>query len=57
MLDWMIEVTTSYNFSPSSYFYSAYIMDRYYKKQKERIEAYKLHIIGVVSLHIASKMN
>jgi len=32
MLDWMVEVMTSYKFSHKSYFAGVQIMDRYFEK-------------------------
>ena len=31
MLDWMIEVTSSYKFCPKTYFSGVQLMDRYFK--------------------------
>ena len=31
MLDWMIEVTSSYKFTPKTYFTGVHLMDRYFK--------------------------
>lgn len=56
MLDWMVEVTTSYNFDPKTYFAAVQIMDRYFEKETQCVDPSKLHIIGVVSIMIATKM-
>lgn len=57
MLDWMVEVIYSYKFEPKSYFASAAIMDRYFKAEIQRLPITQLHIVGVTSMLIATKMN
>jgi hypothetical protein len=57
MLDWMIEVTSSYKFTPKTYFASVYLMDRYFKAEEQRLPITRLHIIGVVAMLIATKMD
>lgn len=56
MLDWMIEVMSSYNFQHKTYFAGAEIMDRYFDKTQETLTATQLHIIGVQSMLVATKM-
>jgi len=56
MLDWMVEVTTSYKFTHKAYFDGVQLMDRYFAGEKERLPAGKLHLVGVVSMLLASKM-
>lgn len=56
MLDWMVEVVSSYKFSHKTYFDSAALMDRYFQAEQESLSPSKLHIIGVQSMLIASKM-
>lgn len=57
MLDWMIEVTSSYKFHAKTYFSSVYLMDRYFKQEENRLPITKLHIAGVTSMLIATKMD
>jgi hypothetical protein len=57
MLDWMIEVTSSYKFTPKTYFSSICLMDRYFSMEDQRIPITKLHIVGVISMLIATKMD
>lgn len=57
MLDWMIEVTSSYKFTPKTYFGSVYLMDRYFKAEQQRLPITRLHIIGVVAMLVATKMD
>jgi hypothetical protein len=57
MLDWMIEVTSSYKFTPKTYFTGVQIMDRYFKAEDQRLPITKLHITGVVAMLIATKMD
>jgi hypothetical protein len=57
MLDWMIEVTSSYKFTAKTYFASAYLMDRYFLAEQNRLPITRLHIVGVVSMLLATKMD
>lgn len=56
MLDWMVEVMVSYKFQHKTYFAGVEIMDRYFQEEKETVLPSSLHIIGVNSMLIASKM-
>jgi hypothetical protein len=56
MLDWMVEVTGSYKFTNKAYFDGVQLMDRYFEAERERLTAGRLHMIGVVSMLLASKM-
>lgn len=53
----MIEVTSSYKFEAKTYFLAVQIMDHYFSNEKESIPVAKLHIIGVISMLMASKMD
>jgi hypothetical protein len=57
MLDWMVEVTSSYKFTNKTYFDGISIMDRFFEAEREAIVPTKLHVIGVQCMLIASKMN
>ena len=57
MIDWMIEVTTSYKFSDKTFFDSVDLMDSYFEKETTSLPIDKLHILGVSSMIIASKVN
>jgi hypothetical protein len=52
----MVEVMVSYKFNNKTYFASMQIMDRYFLAEKECLLPTKLHILGVQSMTIASKM-
>lgn len=56
MLDWMVEVMGSYNFQNKTYFAGVEIMDRYFANTTEQLVPSQLHIIGVQSMFIATKM-
>ena len=56
MLDWMVEVMSSYNFQHKTYFAGVEIMDKYFANSVEAILPNQLHIIGVQSMFVASKM-
>jgi hypothetical protein len=57
MLDWMVEVTSSYRFANKTYFDGVQIMDRYFEAEPEALPPARLHLIGVQCMLIASKMN
>mgnify|MGYP006351617395 CR=1 FL=1 len=56
MLDWMVEVMSSYHFQNKTYFAGVEIMDRYFSTSSETLVPTQLHIVGVQSMFIASKM-
>ena len=56
MLDWMSEVTSSYKFTNKTYFDGVSLMDRYFYAEKESLSPNRLHITGIMSMLIASKM-
>lgn len=58
MVDWMIEVTTSFKCCPRTYFLAVAIMDNYLmasRHQGIRRENAEIHLMGIVSLYLASK--
>ena len=56
MLDWMVEVMSSYSFQHKTYFAGAEIMDRFFANSEETLLPTQLHIIGVQSMFVATKM-
>ena len=58
MVDWMIEVLSNYKCDESTFFESVNIMDRYFKECEKKniiLQPSELHLIGIVSMFIASK--
>ena len=58
MIDWMIEVLSNYKCDESTFFESVNIMDRYFKECEKKniiLLPQELHLIGIVSMFIASK--
>ena len=55
MVDWMIEVLASFKCCDQTFFLSVNIMDRYFKSCKQALPMADLHIVGVVSMFLASK--
>ena len=58
MVDWMIEVLSNYKCDESTFFESVNIMDRYFKECEKKniiLLPQELHLIGIVSMFIASK--
>ena len=56
MIDWMIDIFSSYKSSPKTFFLSVNIMDLFFLKTKRTIQINDIHIIGLCSIFIASKM-
>jgi len=55
MVDWMIEVLSSYKMGEECFFRSVKYMDEYFKKSTKNLEVSDLHLIGVASMFMASK--
>jgi cyclin A len=55
MVDWMIEVLSSYRMSEETFFKSIYFMDAYLKNKKTKLEVKDLHLIGVTAMFAAAK--
>jgi hypothetical protein len=58
MVDWMIEVLSSYHCDESTFFESVNIMDNYFKAcqyHNKILQPQDIHLIGVTSMFIASK--
>lgn len=55
MVDWMIEVLSSYKMTEETFFRSVKYMDIFFKKATKKLEVSDLHIIGVASMFMASK--
>jgi cyclin B len=56
MVDWMVEVLYAYNSDPPTMFLAVHIMDLFFAKSKSQLSNNDIHLIGIVSLYIASKM-
>lgn len=56
MIDWMIEVLYSYSCNTPTIFLSIDIMDNYLHKTDLILSNNDIHLIGIVSIYIASKM-
>lgn len=55
MIDWMIEVLTSFKCDDQTFFLAVSLMDRYFKGCKDIKTIKDLHLIGVSSMFVASK--
>ena len=58
MMDWMVEVCTSFKCSPRTYFLSCQIFDKYLTKIRQQgtiLNNKDIHGIGVTSMYLASK--
>jgi hypothetical protein len=56
MVDWMIEVLSSFNCDHNTFFVSVNIMDSFLSKSPNIYQSKDIHLIGVTSMLIASKM-
>lgn len=56
MVDWMVEVLSSFNCSQNTFFVSLDILDAYLTKTKKVYETREIHLLGVTAMLIASKM-
>ena len=56
MVDWMLEVFTAYNCEPRTFELAVNIMDSYILKTKKKLKDENIHLIGLASIYIASKM-
>jgi hypothetical protein len=55
MVDWMIEVLSSYKMTEETFFRSVNMMDSYLKSSQKKQELKDLHLIGVTSMFTAAK--
>jgi len=55
-IDWMIEVLSSFNCTPNTFFVSIDIMDTYLTCSTRCLETKDIHLIGVTAMLLASKM-
>ena len=55
MVDWMIEVLSSYKMSEETFFKSVYLMDAYLKRSRVTLQVKELHLIGLTAMFLASK--
>ena len=56
MIDWMIEVMSSYKFTNYTFFKAIDLMDRYLSKETVCQPNNKMHLIGVTCLYMISKL-
>ena len=55
MIDWMVEVLSSYKCSEQTFFCAVHILDSYFRKSERRLKVSELHLSGVVAMWMASK--
>lgn len=55
MVDWMIEVLTKCHCSGTTFFLAVNLMERFLKFGPQGYQGEKIHILGLVSMYIASK--
>ena len=55
MVDWMVEVLTTFKCSDQTFFLAVNILDRYFKHSDKNLSSSDLHLSGIVTMFIASK--
>jgi hypothetical protein len=55
MVDWMVEVLTTFKTSDQTFFLAINLMDRFFKHCDRQLTGSDLHISGIVCMFIASK--
>jgi hypothetical protein len=55
MVDWMVEVLTTFKNSDQTFFLAINMMDRFFKTVSKGLAGGELHLTGIVSMFIASK--
>ena len=57
MVDWMVEVTTSFKCTTRTYFLAVAIFDAYLRKNQgvKKMENNQIHAIGVSAMYLSSK--
>lgn len=55
MVDWMVEVMTSFKCKDQTFFMAVSLMDRYLDKKVQRKLISELHVIGVTAMFLSSK--
>lgn len=55
MVDWMIEVISSYKYSEAAFFTSVRVMDSFFQRCKVSHKSSDLHLVGVAAIFIACK--
>jgi hypothetical protein len=55
MVDWMVEVLTTFKNSEQSLYLAVNLMDRYFKETTQSFTSSELHIAGIASMFISTK--
>ena len=55
MIDWMVEVLTTFKMSDQTFFISVSLLDRFFKKASKCIPSSELHLTGMTAMLLASK--
>ena len=55
MIDWMVEVLTTFKCHDQTFFLAVNLMDRYFKDTQKQLKGSELHLVGIISMFVASK--
>ena len=55
MIDWMVEVLTTFKMSEQTFFVSVSLLDRFFKNAKKSLPSVELHLTGMAAMFLASK--
>lgn len=56
MVNWMVEVTSVFEIQPLTFFTAVRIMDLFYANTRRTLDSDDVHLTGIVSMFIASKL-
>ena len=55
MIDWMVEVLTTFKMSEQTFFVAVSLLDRFFKNAKKSLPSNELHLTGMTAMLLASK--
>ncbi len=55
MIDWIVEVLSSYKCAEQTFFTSVFVLDEFFRQSTKRIKISELHLSGVTAMWVASK--
>ena len=56
MIDWFVEIVCTFNCHPNTFYMAVKILDMYFAKANSILSTKDLHLLGVTSIYIASKI-
>lgn len=56
MIDWYVEIVYTFNWHPNTFYMAVKIFDLFFAKTSKVLTLRDLHLLGVTSIYIASKI-